>query len=133
MEPKWNEKNIDLDINLDEVYITNCEGLLAHVWLNVIGNAIKFSEIGGIVAIRLSADASGATVTVRDNGIGMSGETMQHIFEKFYQGDSSRKSAGNGIGLALVKKILDLCGGRISVTSAKDEGSTFKIFLPNEL
>lgn len=133
LEPKWNEKNIDLDVNLDEVYITNCEGLLAHVWLNVIGNAIKFSDNGGIVAIRLSADTSGATVTVRDNGIGMSGETMQHIFEKFYQGDSSRKSAGNGIGLALVKKILDLCGGRISVTSAKGEGSTFRIFLPNEL
>ena len=133
LEPKWSEKNIDLDIELDEVYITNCEGLLAHVWLNVIGNAIKFSENGSGVAIRLSSDTSGATVTVRDNGIGMSGDTLQHIFEKFYQGDSSRKSEGNGIGLALVKKILDLCGGRISVTSAIGEGSTFRIFLPNEL
>lgn len=133
LEPKWSEKNIDLDIELDEVYITNCEGLLAHVWLNVIGNAIKFSEKGGEIAIRLSADTAGAVATVRDNGIGMSGDTLQHIFEKFYQSDSSRKSEGNGIGLALVKKILDLCGGSISVTSAIGEGSTFRIFLPNEL
>ena len=133
LEPKWSEKNIDLDIELDEVYITNCEGLLAHVWLNVIGNAIKFSEKGGEIAIRLSAETAGAVITVRDNGIGMSGDTLQHIFEKFYQGDSSRKSEGNGIGLALVKKILDLCGGSISVTSAIGEGSTFRIFLPNEL
>ena len=90
-------------------------------------------EKGGEIAIRLSADTAGAVITVRDNGIGMSGDTLQHIFEKFYQGDSSRKSEGNGIGLALVKKILDLCGGSISVTSAIDEGSTFRIFLPNEL
>lgn len=133
LEPKWSEKNIEPDIELDEVYITNCEGLLAHVWLNIIGNAIKFSDEGSVISVRLTADQDGCTVTVRDSGIGMNGDTMQHMFEKFYQGDSSRKSEGHGIGLALVKKILDLCGGRISVTSALGEGSTFKIFLPIEL
>lgn len=133
LEPKWSEKNIEPDIELDEVYITNCEGLLAHVWLNIIGNAIKFSDDGSVITVRLTATQDGCTVTVRDSGIGMSGDTLQHIFEKFYQGDSSRKSEGHGIGLALVKKILDLCGGRISVTSALGEGSTFKIFLPKEL
>ncbi len=133
LEPKWSEKSIELDVEMDEVSIYNCEGLLSHVWLNIIGNAIKFSPIDSCIVVRLSEDRNGVTVSVRDSGIGMSGETMQHIFEKFYQGDSSRKSEGNGIGLALVKKILDLCGGRISVTSAEGEGSTFKIILPKEI
>ncbi len=132
LEPKWSEKNIDLDIELDEISISNCEGLLAHVWLNIIGNAIKFSRDSGQVAVRLTKGKDGISLIVRDNGIGMSADTMQHIFEKFYQGDSSRKSEGNGIGLALVKKILDLCGGHISVTSAEGEGSTFKVLLPEE-
>jgi len=133
LEPKWSAKNIELDIELEEIYISNCEGLLAQVWLNIIGNAIKFSENNSRIIIRLIKDKGNITLLVRDYGIGMSGETMQHIFEKFYQGDSSRKAEGNGIGLALVKKILDLCGGNISVTSAVGEGSTFKIMLPEEL
>ena len=133
LEPKWSEKNIDLDIELEEISIKNCEGLLAHVWLNIIGNAIKFCGNNGHVAVRLTEGIEGVTVLVRDNGIGMNGDTLRHIFEKFYQGDSSRKSEGHGIGLALVKKILDLCGGHISVTSAEGEGSTFKILLPKEL
>ena len=133
LEPKWSEKNIDLDIELEEISIKNCEGLLAHVWLNIIGNAIKFCGNNGHVAVRLTEGIEGVTVLVRDNGIGMNGDTLRHIFEKFYQGDSSRKSEGHGIGLALVKKILDLCGGHISVTSAEGEGSTFKILLPKVL
>ena len=132
LEPKWSEKDIDLDIELDEVCITNCESLLMQVWLNIIGNAIKFSQTGGRISVRLTNGRDGIVVTVRDEGVGMSGETMKHIFEKFYQGDTSRKSEGSGIGLALVKKILDLCGGQISVTSAEGEGSTFRRLLPEK-
>lgn len=133
LEQKWSAKNLEMDIELDDIYIINCESLLAHVWLNIIDNAIKFSPVGGHIAVRLSGSTEGATITIRDEGIGMSSETMQHIFEKFYQGDSSRKSEGNGVGLALVKKILDLCGGQISVTSALGEGSSFRITLPASL
>ena len=133
LESKWSEKNIELDIELEEISIKNCEALLAHVWINIIGNAIKFCGDNGHVAVRLMNGKDGVTVLIRDNGIGMNGETMRHIFEKFYQGDSSRKSEGHGIGLALVKKILDLCGGKTSVTSAEGEGSTLKIQLPHEL
>ncbi len=132
LESKWNEKDIELDVELEEVYITNCESLLTQVWLNIIGNAIKFSSAGGRVSIRLNNGRDGVTVLVRDEGIGMSGETMKHIFDKFYQGDTSRRSEGSGLGLALVKKILPLCGGHISVTSAEGEGSAFRIILPKE-
>ena len=130
LEAKWTSKDIEFDIELDEITITNCEGLLSQVWLNLIGNAIKFSDHGGKIALRLSKSKDGILVSVRDEGIGMSGETMKHMFEKFYQGDASRKSEGNGIGLALVKKILDICKGTISVTSALGEGSTFKVLIP---
>ncbi|MDD6188971.1 MAG: HAMP domain-containing sensor histidine kinase [Clostridiales bacterium] len=130
LAPKWSAKEIDMDIELDDIYITNSESLLMQVWLNIIGNAIKFSPVGGRITVRLFKDSGVIVATVRDEGIGMSGETLKHIFEKFYQGDTSHRSEGNGIGLSLVKKILDLCGGRISVTSAEGEGSTFKVTLP---
>ena len=131
LEPKWGEKDLELDVELDEVCINGCESLLMQVWTNLIGNAIKFSPAGSRISIRLSDDRNGsATVLVRDEGIGMSRETMLHIFVKFYQGDTSRRSEGNGLGLALVKKIVDLCGGTISVTSAEGEGSTFRVTLP---
>lgn len=132
LEPKWSAKNIDLDIELSEIQITNCEGLLSQVWLNLIANAIKFSPEHSRITLRLTSIADGVIFTVRDEGIGMSPDTMKHIFEKFYQGDTSRRSEGNGLGLALVKKILDLCNGHISVTSALGEGSTFKVTLPIE-
>lgn len=132
LEPKWSAKNIDLDIDLAEINTTNCESLLSQVWLNLIGNAIKFSPENSRITLRLFLGKDGIVFSVKDEGIGMSGETMKHIFEKFYQGDTSRRSEGNGIGLALVKKILDLCRGDISVTSAEGEGSTFKVTLPME-
>lgn len=132
LEPKWSAKNIELDIELDEVRITSCENLMAQVWMNLIGNAIKFSRDGGKITIRLTQTRDGALVSIRDEGCGMNGGTMKHIFEKFYQGDTSHKAEGNGLGLAMVKKILDLCDGFISVSSAEGEGSTFKVILPNE-
>ncbi len=130
LEKKWNDKKIELDIELDEVNIISCENLLLHVWLNLFSNAIKFSPVGGRVIITLTRDDKTAKVTVKDNGPGMDETTISHIFEKFYQGDSSHRSEGNGLGLALVHRILDLCRGSINVVSAQGRGSEFVVCLP---
>lgn len=130
LENKWNDKKIELDIELDEVNILSCESLLLHVWLNLFSNAIKFSPEGGSVTITLTKDDKTAKVTVKDNGPGMDETTISHIFEKFYQGDSSHRSEGNGLGLALVHRILDLCRGSVNVISAPGQGSEFIVSLP---
>ena len=103
--------------------------LLFTVWTNLIGNAIKYTDAGGTIGVMLSEDRECVRVTVRDNGIGMDEETKTHIFDKFYQGDTSRKSQGNGLGLAICKEIIRKCEGEISVTSAPGEGSEFIVTL----
>ena len=107
LESKWSEKNINLNIDLDEVTIFYDEALFCQVWQNLISNAIKFTEDNGEINIMLKKYDDEAVFTIRDNGIGMSEEVKGHIFDKFYQGDTSRAKEGNGLGLALVKKILD--------------------------
>ncbi|MGE4485814.1 MAG: sensor histidine kinase [Oscillospiraceae bacterium] len=129
LEPQWSQKETDLDIDLDPVTIFGAEELLMQVWLNLIGNAIKFTDIGGKVIIGLKEKSGVISVAISDNGAGMSADTLQHIFDKFYQGDKSHSRCGNGLGLALVKRILDLAGGQISVESTFGEGSTFTVFL----
>lgn len=99
------------------------------VWVNLISNAIKFSNDGGCVSIHLKKDGSSYKVFISDDGIGMTQETMKHIFEKFYQGDTSRQAQGNGLGLALCKEILNRCGGKIFVTSKPGKGSVFMVQL----
>ena len=130
LEKQWSDKNIELDIDLDEaVYLFN-EDMLSHVWLNLFENAIKFTPEGGLIACTLRKLDDSIVVTVRDTGCGMSDETRAHIFEKFYQGDTSHSSRGNGIGLTIVGRIVELCGGHITVESHPDEGSTFTVTLP---
>ena len=124
-EKQWTEKNIDLDIELDELYINSDEDMLNQVWANLIGNAIKFSNQNGIIKIRLTKKEGCVEFVIEDNGIGMSQETMEHIYDKFYQGDNSHSKEGNGLGLSLVKKILDLIGGEIEVSSKLDQGTCF--------
>ncbi len=131
LETKWSEKNIALDIDMEEINYTGQQTLLFHVWTNIIGNAIKFSNQNGEIIIRLKQINSSIIVTIEDNGIGMDENTVRHIFEKFYQGDSSRKAQGNGLGLAVCKEILDKCNGKIQVESKKGEGSIFTITLNN--
>lgn len=128
-ERNWEAKALDLDIELDHTMITSCEELLDLVWTNLISNAIKFTDDGGLITIRLTSE-SGCTVSIKDNGIGMDREVLDHIFDKFYQGDKSRSRHGNGLGLALVKQILDLIGGSIEVKSSPGEGSEFIVRLP---
>lgn len=130
LEPKWTDKNIDLDIDLDPITFYGNEELLMQVWENLLCNAIKFTKDNGIIKCRLKISNGWITTTISDNGIGMSQEIQKYIFDKFYQGDKSHGSEGNGLGLALVKRIIDLCGGIIEVQSEYGKGSTFTIKLP---
>ncbi|MGN0593726.1 MAG: ATP-binding protein [Hominimerdicola sp.] len=130
LEPEWSKKNINLDIELEDItYIGNAE-LMGQVWQNVINNAIKFTPEGGEIKVQLYRGEMGIVAKISDSGPGISKEAQDKIFEKFYQGDQSRATEGNGLGLALVKKILDLCNGKISVENLYEGGACFKIELP---
>lgn len=131
LEGQWSKKAQELDIELMPVMFYGNEELLLQVWLNLLGNAIKFTPRCGTVSVQLVERAGQVTVTVCDTGIGIAPEVQLHIFEKFYQGDRTRASDGNGLGLALVKRIVTLCGGSISVKSAIGEGACFAVTLPN--
>ena len=130
LESQWVAKNIDLDIDLAPAEIYANEELIMQVWTNVIGNAVKFSDGCGRVEIYSKNEGGKYVVTVKDYGCGMDEETQRRVFEKFYQGDSSHRKEGNGLGMALVKKILELNGGSIQLKSAINKGTTFTITLP---
>lgn len=130
MEPLWSEKNICLDIDLPEIFYYGNEDLLVQVWGNLFSNAMKFTSENGTIAVWLAEHDESVQIVFSDTGIGMSKEVKRHIFDKFYQGDASRSSCGSGLGLALVKRILILCGGRIEVDSHPGEGSCFTVWLP---
>ena len=131
-ETAWTEKGIDMIPELEEVRFFGNEEMLNRVWSNLIGNAIKFTPEGGIVTVRLNADEDYVTVTVADTGIGMTEETVRHIFEKFYQGEKSHTHAGYGIGLTVASRVIKLCGGTVNVESKLGEGSTFSVSLPRQ-
>jgi signal transduction histidine kinase len=130
LQPKWSDKNIDLDIDLDETTFYGNEDLVAQVWVNILDNAIKFSPNNGAIKCTLRQSSDWITVNISDNGIGMTQDTQKHIFDKFYQGDKSHSSEGNGLGLALVKRIVDLCDGTLEVHSGLGKGCEFIIKLP---
>ena len=127
-EPVWEKQGIEIDVNLAEgVRISADAELLSLVWNNLLSNAFKFTRQGGTVGVILTADSQYATVQISDTGCGMSPEVGAHIFEKFYQGDASHATQGNGLGLALVKRVVDIMGGEICVESAPGVGSTFTV------
>lgn len=130
LQKDLNEKNLEIEIDLDEVEIYSNEELLQQVWLNLISNAIKFTNENGKISIQLMDTEDTATVKITDTGIGIKCENLNHIFDKFYQEDRSHSSAGNGLGLPLVKRIIDLCDGTIRVKSMLGEGSSFTVELP---
>ena len=130
LEKQWGAKDIELNLELDAVKYYFNENMLSQVWLNLFGNAIKFTPRGGTVSCRLTTDDKAVTVAISDTGIGMSQETKRHIFDKFYQGDTSHTGDGNGIGLNIVSRILYLCGGSVSVESEIGSGSVFTVTLP---
>lgn len=130
-ENVWEEKCLQIEIDLAEnLKVEADRELLSLVWNNLISNAIKFTEKGGTVAVSLKSETGMAVVQVRDTGCGMSPETGRNIFKKFYQGDTSHATQGNGLGLALVKRVMDIIGGEISVSSKLGVGSTFTVKLP---
>lgn len=125
----WQTKNIDFQIDIEDIIINYDESLLEIVWNNLISNAIKFTEPGGKVELSSTVDEEYVYVKIKDTGCGMSEEEMERIFDKFYQGDSSHSTQGNGLGLALVKKVLQLAEGEIKIESSPNKGSTFTVKL----
>lgn len=132
LEDKWEKKNLDLDINLDRVMFKGDEDLIEQIWINLIENAIKFSEDGGKISVELKDLEESVVVKISDNGIGISQESKDRVFERFYQGETSHSKMGNGLGLAIVKRIIEICKGEIEVESCVGEGTTFIIRLPKD-
>ena len=127
-ESTWERKNIEIETDIAENVLVSADAeLLALVWNNLFSNAFKFTETGGKVKLTLVADETHATVKVSDTGCGMSAEVGAHIFEKFYQGDTSHATQGNGLGLPLVKRVVDIMQGEIGVESAVGVSTTFTV------
>jgi len=127
-EDAWEAKKLEIETDIAEnVRIKSDPELLSLVWNNLISNAVKFTPDGGKIGITLTATPNTVIVSVSDTGCGMKPEVGQHIFEKFYQGDTSHATQGNGLGLALVKRVVDILHGEIGVESVYGEGSTFTV------
>lgn len=127
-EDIWERKGIEIETEIQEdVAIRSDEELLSLVWNNLFSNAMKFTPDGGTVSLGLREEGDWVVVTVSDTGCGMKPETGKHIFDKFYQGDTSHATQGNGLGLALVKRVVDILGGEIGVRSVYGQGSTFTV------
>lgn len=133
-EDIWEKKEIEFEAEIeDRVLIEADEGLLEIVWSNLLSNAVKFTPSGGGIKLRQSSDSESITVAVSDTGCGMDEKAIKHIFDKFYQGDTSHSTEGNGLGLALVQRILQLSEGAITVKSEIGKGTTFTVRLPISL
>lgn len=129
----WESKKLEIETDIDEnVFVNADEELLSLVWNNLFSNAVKFTDNGGKISVSLKRNDEKCVVKVSDTGCGMSRETGAHIFEKFYQGDTSHAAQGNGLGLALVKRVIDILGGEIMVESEIGKGSAFTIVLRSE-
>ncbi|OAB32461.1 hypothetical protein PMSD_15845 [Paenibacillus macquariensis subsp. defensor] len=132
LEPQWSNKHITIELELPIVKIVADQDQLSQVWTNLLGNAIKFTPEGGKIHVGLRYRKNGVNVTIADTGIGIPLENLEHIFERFYKADRSRNRSrtGSGIGLAIVKKIIELHGGRIQVHSTPGKGTTFEVIVP---
>ncbi len=132
-EDVWEKKNLNIETEIAEDIRIRSDGeLLSLVWNNLISNAVKFTPEGGTIGVSLKVEGSLVAVSVSDTGCGIKPEVGQHIFEKFYQGDTSHATQGNGLGLALVKRVVDILNGEISVQSVYGQGSTFTVKIRRE-
>lgn len=132
LEPQWSEKELDVDAELEEITWNGPENLMQHVWSNLIGNAVKFDPIGGLVRVRLYENEKRVCFAVEDSGPGIPLEERKAIFGRFYQADSSHRQEGNGLGLALCQQIVHLVNGEITVEDRAEGGSRFMVTLPHK-
>lgn len=130
LQASWEKKNIEFDLDLPDCMIISDEELLQQVWMNILSNAIKFSNESGKIDILLKSHSNYISIEFIDHGCGMDEDTVVHIFEKFYQGDKSHSKDGNGLGLALCKKIVSICKGEITASSKLNVGTTITVKLP---
>jgi len=132
LEPKWYEKNISFDIEMENISLHANEDLMQQVWINLLNNAITYSHPKGVIHIKVYNEEEQAVIVIRDEGIGMDEYTKERMFEKFFKGNSSLSKEGTGLGLALVKRIIDLHHGTIEVESRPGEGTRIKLAITNE-
>lgn len=130
LEQKWEDKELELDVDLERTAFTGYEALLLHVWTNLIDNAVKFDPHGGLLRLRLYQPDEHLLFTIEDSGPGIAAGDEERIFAKFYQSDTSREAEGNGLGLALVKKIVELNGGSVRAENLPQGGCRFTVRLP---
>ncbi len=135
LEPQWSAKNIEVSLSENTASIFADEDLLSQVWINLLNNSIKFTPDGGKITIAVSSDDAQVQVAISDSGIGMTEKTMTHVFERFYMADKarSRSAGGSGLGLSIVKKIVQLHHGQIDVESKPGEGATFQVTMPQNV
>ena len=129
-EDAWERKDIEFAADLEDAAYTQADpGLLELVWTNLLSNAVKFTSQGGSITLRQTRANGKIYVSVTDTGCGMDEKTIKHIYDKFYQGDTSHSIEGNGLGMALVKRILELTGAEMQIESTPGKGSTFTVVL----
>ncbi|MFJ7979630.1 ATP-binding protein [Lysinibacillus xylanilyticus] len=135
LEPNWLAKNIDMDLQLENISLMADEDLMNQVWMNLLSNSIKFTPAAGTISISMTKQIDTITIAIRDNGIGVTPEQQKHVFERFYKADQSRtaENGGSGLGLSIVKKIIDMHYGTITVESMLAEFTTFFVTLPLEI
>ena len=129
LEPAWEKKELEFDVNLERVEYVGNEAMMRHVWDNLISNAIKFSPMGGLIRMHLQQYADGLVFSVSDMGPGLTEDAQKHIFDKFYQADRSHKEEGNGLGMALVKRILSIEGGTVRAENQEGGGARITVTL----
>ena len=130
LEPKWSKKDIKINVSLEEKIFLGDEDLIFQVWVNIIDNAIKFSNEGGSIDIKVYEKDENINVEIKDHGIGMKEEELEKVYDRFYQIDRSHSREGSGLGLAIVKRIVELSEGKIEIKSKENKGTTVIVKLP---
>ncbi|MGC3994993.1 MAG: HAMP domain-containing sensor histidine kinase [Propionicimonas sp.] len=130
LEPQWVDKGLDVELGAVPVVVAADADMLHQVWINLVNNAIRYTSAGGRVRISVGQDAEGCRVTVADTGVGIDADDLPRVFERFFRADKARSGEGSGLGLSLVKRVVDLHGGTVAVRSEPGVGSTFTVTLP---